>query len=240
MDLLLRYIPLALLSLLLALMARNRAYRVCPAFFTYVAFGVCADIARFAVDNRHDAYYMVFWATEAGYCILGIAAMYEVYRSVLRARSRWTHLVFPCVVALAVALSLAHARSVPPQVHGFFLYIVVGEVTVRFVQVLIFLVVGTMAAFFGLRWRRYSLGIAAGFGLYSTIELLNSIKISDFGTRFAFLWRTSSLVAYSFAVLIWIWFFRAPQKEDPPLDPEIVAHYLTTLEQYKDWMRRMR
>ncbi len=240
MDVFLRYIPLLLLTLLLLLMLRNGAYRFSPAFFTYVAFGVGADIVRFAVHNRPNPYYWVFWTTEAGYCILGIAAMYEVFRSVLRVRSWWTHLVFPGIVALAIGLSLAHARSVPPQVRGFLLYIVTGEITVRFVQVIVFIAVGALAAFFGLRWRQYPLGIAAGFGLYSTIELLNSIKISDFGTRFAFLWRSSSIVAYSLAVMIWIWFFRAPQQEEPPLDPEVVARYLAILGQYKNWMRRMR
>jgi hypothetical protein len=86
MNLFLRYIPLLLLTLLLALMLRNRAHRVCPWFFTYVAFGVGADIVRFAFDNRPGAYYRTYWTTEAGYCILGIAAMYEVF---FRASWRW-------------------------------------------------------------------------------------------------------------------------------------------------------
>jgi hypothetical protein len=226
--------------LLLFLMLRNRAHRVCPWFFVYVAFGVGADVARFATDGHKDAYYVTYWATEAGYCVLGILAMYEVFRAVLRARVWWAHLIFPAIVIAATALSIARARSVPPQVGGLLLYIVTGEIAVRFVQVFVFIGLGALVSFFGLRWRQYPLGIAAGFGLYATVALLGTIKFSDFGTRFTFLWRVSSLVAYSFAVLIWIWFFRAPQKEDAPLDPEIVAHYLTTLEHYKDWMRRLR
>jgi hypothetical protein len=117
---------------------------------------------------------------------------------------------------------------------------VTAEIAVRFVQVLIFLGLGALASFFGLRWRQYPLGIAAGFGLYSTVFLLTTMRVSDFGTRFAFLWKISSVVAYSLAVLIWIWFFRAPQKEEPLLDPKLVAHYTSVLEQYLDWIRRMR
>jgi hypothetical protein len=234
------YIPLGLLVLLLFLMLRNRAYKVCPWFFAYVAFGVAADVARFVARNQPQAYKATYWITEAGYCVLGILAMYEVFRAVLRARIWWTYLIFPAIVIASVVLSLAHAHAVPPQVGGLLLYIVTGEIVVRFVQVLIFVGLGALVSFFGLRWRQYPLGIAAGFGLYSTVELLSTIKFSDFGTRFKFSWDVTSVVAYSLAVLIWIWFFRVPREEEPTLDPELVAHYMAVLEQYVGWIRRMR
>jgi hypothetical protein len=234
------YIPLGLLVLLLFMMLRNHTYKVCPWFFAYVVFGVGADVARFTVRNYPQVYKEIYWATEAGYCVLGTLAMYEVFRAVLRARVWWTYLIFPAIVIVAIALGLAHAHAVPPQVGGLLLYIVTGEIVVRFVQVLIFLGMGALTSFFGLRWRQYPLGIAAGFGLYSTVELLSTIKFSDFGTRFKFWWDLFPFVAYSLAVMIWIWFFRAPQQEEPPLDPEVVARYLAILGQYKNWMRRMR
>jgi len=240
MNLFLRYFPLGLLALLFFLMLRNRSYKVCPWFFAYVAFGVGADLARFATHNHPHPYYATYWITEAGYCLLGIFVMHEVFRAVLRARMWWTYVIFPAIVVAAVALSLAHAHAAPTQFGRVPSYILTGEIAVRFVQVLIFVGVGALAAFFGLRWRQYPLGIAAGFGLYSTVALLSTIKFSDFGTGFTFLWRVSLLVAYSVAVLIWIWFFRLPQEEEPPLDPKLVAHYIAVLEQYMGWMRRMR
>jgi hypothetical protein len=69
MSVFLRYIPSALLVLLLILMLRNRAYKVCPWFFAYVAFGVGADAARFVVDNNPPAYKATYWITEVGYCL---------------------------------------------------------------------------------------------------------------------------------------------------------------------------
>jgi hypothetical protein len=234
------YIPLGLLAILLGLLLRDRAYKVCPWFFAYVAFGVAADVARFLVRNHSHAYKDTYWITEAGYCLMGVMVMHEVFRAVLRARLWWTYLIFPAIVLAAFALSLAHAHAVPPRVGGFLYYIVTGEIAVRFVQVLMFVGLGALAAFFGLRWRQYPLGIAAGFGLYSTVALLSTIKFSDFGTRFAFWWDMTSVVSYSWAVLIWIWFFRVPQEEEPPLDPELVAHYTAVLNQYLDWIRRMR
>jgi hypothetical protein len=240
MNLLLWYIPSGFLALLLFLLLRNRTYRLCPWFFAYVSFAVAASVARFAVRNHRHSYYETYWITEAVYCVLGILVMYEVFRAVLRARIWWTYFIFPAIVLAATGMSLTHARAVQSQVSGILLYIVNGEIAVRFVQVFMFLGLGALASLLGLRWRQYPLGIAAGFGLYSTVALLATSKFSDFGTRFTFLWSLLSVVAYSLAVLIWIWFFRTPRVEEPPLDPELVARYMAVLEQYLGWIRRMR
>src|SRR5713226_9441722 len=99
MRLLLWYIPLGLLVLLLCVLLRRRAYKVCPWFFTYVAFGVVADVARFMVRDHPRSYYATYWITEAGYDLLGILVMYEVLRLVLGslARASWSRLIFPVI-----------------------------------------------------------------------------------------------------------------------------------------------
>jgi hypothetical protein len=245
MNVFLRYIPSGLLALLLFLMLRNRAYKECPWFFVYVAFGVSADLARFAFDSRPRAYYVTYWITEAGYWLLGILVMYELVRLVLRTLSHrwWARLILPSALVLGFGLSLAHARALPDHAGGVPYYILVGEVAVRLVQALIFIGLVATVLIMRLRWRRYPLGIAAGFGGYSFVALLVTLKFYDFGTRFRFLFNLTSLVAYSLAVLIWIWFFRAPQEPDPELPaptPEELSQYQATLEQYLDWLRRMR
>jgi hypothetical protein len=69
--------------------------------------------------------------------------------------------------------------------------------------------------------------------------LLTTTKFSDFGTRFKLLWGWTSIVAYSLAVLIWIWFFSVPQ-EIETLNTEQLAPSPGDLKQYKDALRRMR
>jgi hypothetical protein len=186
---------------------------------------------------------MTFWVTDAGYALVGALALYEVLHKVLRGLTGiwWTHLIFPTVVASGVGLSIWHMQEFPPQVQGrLLLWIVTGEIAVRFAQVLVFAGMVGFVPLLGLRWRQQPLGIAMGFGLYSTVALLITLKLSDFGTSFKFLWGVASLVAYSFAVLIWIWFFSFPQKEEPAPNPEQVAFALDTLNRYLEWLRRMR
>jgi hypothetical protein len=143
----LQYVPLALLAVLLFLMLRNRAYKVCPVFFAYVAFGAGADMARFITDGHKSAYFATYWTTEAGYCLLGILVMYELLRMALRslARKRWARPIFLMALVMGVALSLAHAHSVPPRFVGLRYYLRVGEIAIRYVQVLIFIALGALA-----------------------------------------------------------------------------------------------
>jgi len=242
MPLLVWYIPLALLVTLLWILIRRRAYKVCPWFFAYVAFGVVADVARFAVRDQPRPYYAIYWITEAGYDLLGILVMYEVLRLVLGslARASLARLIFPLICIAGIGLTLARAHAVPTQFgHGIAFYILAGEIAVRFVQVFIFAGMVTLVPLLGLRWRQYAFGTATGFGVYATVSLLINLKLSDFGTRFTFLWDVVSLVAYSVAVLIWIWFFSVPQKVPTPVS-ELSAPSPGDLKQYKDALRRMR
>jgi hypothetical protein len=241
MQLLVWFIPLGLLALLLGLLLRKRAYNACPFFFTYVAFAVAADVARFIALNQSRPYFTTYWITEAGYDLLGILVMYEVVRTVFGnlTHAWWARLIFPAVLVAGIGMSLARSDAVPSRLSGPEFYIVLGEIAVRFVQVLVFAGLVTLVPILGLRWRQYPYGVATGFGLYATVMLLTTTKFSDFGTRFKLLWGWTSLVAYSVAVLIWIWFFSVPQKVET-LIPDMSAPSLGDLKQYKDALRRMR
>jgi hypothetical protein len=206
-----------------------------------VAFAVVADAARFVALDYPHPYFATYWITEAAYDLLGILVMYEVLRTVLGSLTRawWARLIFPGVLVAGIAMSLARANVIPSRLGGLEFYIVIGEIAVRFTQVFVFAGLVTLVPVLGLRWRQYPFGIATGFGLYATVMLLTTIKFSDFGTTFKLLWGWTSLVAYSVAVLIWIWFFSVPQKLTTQT-PELSAPSPGVLKQYKDALRRMR
>jgi hypothetical protein len=241
MNFLLWYIPLGLLALLLWVLLRRRAYKACPWFFAYVAFAVAAGTVRFAVRSHQHPYYVAYWITQAIFDLLGILVMYEVLRLVFGTLAgAWrARIIFAVILILGMGLSFVRAHDVPSPVSGLLLYIVDGEIAVRFVQVFVFAGLVTLVPLLGLRWRQYSFGVATGFGIYATVMLLTTTKFSDFGTRFKFLWSVSSVVAYSVAVLIWIWFFSVPQKAETP-SPDLSVPSPGDLKQYRDALRRMR
>jgi hypothetical protein len=245
MNLILRYIPLGLLALLLVQVLRSRAHKECPLFLSYVAFAVAAGVVRLMVRLsilfNPGAYFATYWITEACYDILGMLVMYEVLRAVLGnlTRSWWARLIFPVVLIAGVGMSTSRANVIPSRLSGIEFYIAMGEIAVRFVQVFVFAGLVTLVPLLGLKWRQYPFGIATGFGLYATVMLLTTVKFSDFGTKFKLLWGWTSVVAYSVAVLIWIWFFSVPQKAETP-SPDLSAPSPGDLKQYKDALRRMR
>jgi len=218
MILFLSYIPLWLLALLLWVLLRRRAYLVCPWFFAYAVFGVVSDATRFVTHNYPHSYFATYWITEAGYCLLGILAMYEVLSSALGKlpSSWWVHLIFPFILLTSLGLSLARTHASPPRVTGLLFWIVTGQIAVRLVQVSIFAGLATLVPLIGLRWRQYPFGVAMGFGFFATIELLSTARFVDLGPTFKFMWGVISIAAYSVAVLIWIWFFWARAKVTDP------------------------
>ena len=116
---------------------------------------------------------------------------------------------------------------------------VVGvELGLRFIQVLMFLMLFVLVALFGVRWRQHHFGISAGYGIYAAVSLFTTTKYYESGTRFTFLWGWVSVITYTIAVLIWLWYFKTPvavevqSSEQPPLS-------LQDLERYKDIARRV-
>lgn len=224
------YIPSFLQTLLLWLLIRRNAQRAFPSFFAYTAFGVAAGIARFVARDHVRPYYWTYWITDAIYVLLATATLFEISRSVLGnvTRAWWRLLFFPAITALSILLCIRRMNAVPPKLSGLTAWIVNGEIAVRFAQVITFAALGTLVLLLGLRWNRQERGITAGFGMYATIMLLTTTRYSDSGTSFRTKWWSVSLIAYTAALLIWIWSFRRPKpseahirakserKSDPP------------------------
>lgn len=233
------YIPLILLSVLLAVLLRRRAWRSFPWFFAYAAFAVGADVARFITRNGH-AYFWTYWMTEAGYALLGIAVMYEVSRKTFGNLGRWWWLraLFPILILVSVAITIGRGTGLPVGLYNrTMVAIVFTEIAVRFLQVLMFATLVTLVPVLGLRWRQYAFGIAAGFGVYSTTALLVTTRFSVFGTSYALSWGWAMIVSYSCAVLIWLSFFSATEQAAPP--GKTPALSFQELKLYRKLLRRI-
>src|ERR1700683_1620078 len=110
MSILVWYTSTPLMMLLLYLLVRRGAYRPFPWFFAYVVFGVATSGVRFVLHGWPRLYYFGYWSTDVGYWLLGIMAMYEVFRIVLEELSVWwARFVFPAALVAGVVLSLARA-----------------------------------------------------------------------------------------------------------------------------------
>jgi hypothetical protein len=204
------YIPFFLQAFLAWLLIRRRAQRAFPFFFTYTAFGVAAGIARFVTRNHVHAYFWTYWITDAIYILLATATLFEIFRRVFRNATRvwWRLLFFPGIIAVSVLLTKWRMDAVPSKLTGLTLWIVNGEIAVRFAQVITFAALGTLVLLLGLYWNAQERGITAGFGMYATVMLLMTTKYWDAGPGFRMAFSWASIIFYCVALIIWIWSFR--------------------------------
>jgi hypothetical protein len=237
----LAYLPLVLQSILLYVLVRGKTYRTFVWFFAYTSFSILATTGRFALRNHRGMYFYFYWGTDAIYSILGALVMYEVCRVVFRnlGKARWLQAVFILLAIISVSLTLGRtSKPLPGAEHSLMTWVVGAELGLRFFQVLIFVMLSALVALLGLRWRQHAFGISAGYGIYAAVNLFTTTRFYEFGTRFTFMWGFVSVITYTIAVLIWLWYFSTPirkvavSSEGPPLS-------LQDLERYKDTARRV-
>jgi hypothetical protein len=215
----LSYIPLLLLMVLAAQLIRRRAYRSFPCFFSYTMFAVAADLARFIVRNHPTPYFWLYWFTEAGYALLGVLVCYEVLLVVARslARAGWFRVLSGILICLtALAVTLRTIASPPRFDSRLFSIIVTSELAVRLLQGLLFITIVLLVFGLGLRWRQHAFGIAAGFGLYATVSLIMTTIYSNVGGAMESVWVWIGLITYTVTTIIWLWYFRSPEKPETP------------------------
>jgi hypothetical protein len=240
---LLEYIPLLLLIALLWHLARRSTHRTFPWFFTYVVFAIFADLARFLSRGSWHAYFVLYWCTEAGYGVLGLLALYEVMRKVLirLEATWWFRTVTTALIIASILLVFIHMRHTPPNTTVPIVQAIIGfELLLRLLQTMLLLALLALVLLFGLRWRQQAFGIGAGFGLYATVDLVATREFSRFGTKFALWWGIVQLVAYTMAVLIWIYFFWVPEAAQPEISPEKLQVWSEELLWYRRMLDRMR
>lgn len=222
--------PAILQAALLWALIRRKQYKAFPLFFSYTVFAIAAGLVRLGFYKNAAGYFWSYWFTEAVLALLGAAVVIEVYWKVFRGFHRiwWFRPIFPIAVGLSVTTAILRAFEHSSGVYNSLMIgITAAETAVRMLQVEIFVLLVLLIPFFGLRWQRYSFGIAAGFGFYSTIALLGTTKFYEFGTRFTQAWGILSVVAYSIGILIWLWYFTgAPSNKGPAVRPNLSAKEL--------------
>ena len=222
---------------------RLRVYNSLPFFFSYVSYAIAADSTRFLVHNSHRLYAVTYWATEAGYAVLGLLVLYEVLRISFRSMRRmwWFRVMVPALTVLATAVVFFYTKTHPLKVDTpLVATIVTAEFWVRLLQALLFMAVIFLGRFLGIRWRQHVFGVAAGFGLYANAYFFLTLAFPLFGTNFSLLWGGIQLSAYAIAILIWLWFFRSPEQPGPPPQyPDGIRQALEDAQRYKELIKKI-
>jgi len=229
---------------LAVLLGRRGAVGYFRFFFAYIVFAIIAGLLKFfALQAAYTVFYYTFLSTEPIYALLGYLAIAEVFYHIFRNFYRiwWFRFLFPTFGLLALGVSVFIAVVRPPvQATPFLATVFVFEIIVRCLQLGVFFLIFGLAKLYGLYWRQYSFGIAAGFGIAAFGLLLTFVLRSIFGTKHAFMFQLISQVTYLLALLVWLVSFLKPLPPDPlqevrrSLTPEMLQDLY---EQYRRQVR---
>jgi hypothetical protein len=169
-------VPLILQFAIAAVMLRRRLVPVFPIFFAYTVLVPSRDVVLLFLPYPGNLYSLVYWRGEALAVLLSLGVILEILKHLfsqylfLRVvlKSVWVLGSIACLIAL---LLLIFSRS-GPETGRIIESLVLWERAARFLQVCLLILVIALMSRLGLTWHHYSLGIVAGFGIYSALDLV--------------------------------------------------------------------
>jgi hypothetical protein len=215
--------PLLQITLLM-FMVRRQVRSVFPRFFSYILFQTLKSACLFVVyryfpENYFDAY----WAGNALSVIFTVAVMDEILRSLFREYGgiqslgttifRWScGLLFLLAILGAWSTSEAGADRVVAAVFAF-------DRSVRLMQVGLFVLLMLLCRIFRNCSRQQVFGIALGFGVFASVELVLVSIVMWYGDGQAAMISLLKGTAYNAVTLVWIGYL----KQQPQLVPKVEA-----------------
>ena len=211
--------PLFLQTLILFVMLRRRLVGSFPLFFIYTVVIVCREFILLFL-RKGAVYFLVYWWGETLAILLGLAVIFEILVHILPKSPSLKFVleaifIFGAIAAVAALLILIFAKPSGGGTDPLLQVIGMAERSVRFLQSSLLVVLIALMSRLGLSWHQESVGIAAGFGVYSAVALacfelgihLHAIS----GTTLALV----NSAAYNLATLIWAFYILRPQRATP-------------------------
>ena len=210
---------------LVIFMVRYKYHAAFPRFFSYVLFQTLKSACLFVAYRYFPAesYFDAYWTGNAVSVIFAVAVMDEILRSLFKEYGgiqslgttifRWS-----CGLLLLLAILGAWSGSetggdrVVAAVFAF-------DRSMRLMQVGLFLLLMLLCRLLKNCWRQPVFGIALGFGVFASVELILVSVVMWSGNSHAAMISLLKSTAYNAVTLVWIGYL----KQQPQLVPQVEA-----------------
>ena len=215
--------PLLQITLLI-FMVRRKCHKVFPRFFSYILFQTLKSACLFVVYRYFpESYFEAYWTGNALSVIFTVAVMDEILRSLFKEYGgvqilgttifRWScGLLFQLAILGALSSSEAGGDRVVAVVFSF-------DRSMRLMQVGLFLVLMLLCRFLRNYSRQQVFGIALGFGVFASVELILVSFVMWYGNGQEAVISLLKSTAYNAVTLVWIGYL----KQQPQLVPRVEA-----------------
>jgi hypothetical protein len=217
----LAFLPFILQGAIAFVMIRRKLISIFPFFFSYTAVIESTGLVLIFLPYNHRAYSLVYWASETLAILLGFAVIFEILRHILPLSPSLMVLlnvvVILAVLAALIAINILVWAKPGAQTDWLLNDIVLAERCLRFLQASLLIVMIALMSVLALTWHHKSLGILAGFGVYSAVALV----VYEFGYHLHLMSTSAFLLlnsaGYNVAVLIWAFYLlRSPTRPSTP------------------------
>lgn len=224
--------PHVLLLAILAGMLRRRIHRGFLIFFTYAAFEVVQFAVLFSLiwipKLSTETYFYIYCAGLALSTALRFGIIHEIFAHVFReyvAFSRFGRPLFRwiLVVLIVAAVLLTVYTGGDNSDHELYVLYVLNH-TALILQAGLLLALFMVSWYLNLSWRYPIFGIALGFGIFLSVELI--VTAIRFKTGFSY--GTSlnyvTMAAWHGSVLLWLFYLWAPVRTLQPESTKLPEH----------------
>jgi len=206
----------------LTFMARNELHKMFPRFFSYILFQTLKSAGLFiAYRFFPDNYFYAYWTGNAVSVIFAIAVMDEILRHLFKKYGgvqvfgvtifRWScGLLLLLAILGAVSTTETSGDRVVAVVFAF-------DRSLRLMQVGLFLLLMLLSRVLRDFWKQHVFGIALGFGMFASVELILISFVTLYGSSHAATISLLKSTAYNCVTLVWI----AYLKRQPDLVPVV-------------------
>jgi hypothetical protein len=216
---------------LLIFMARNELRTMYPRFFSYILFQTIKTVCLFiAYQYFPDNYFYAYWTGNAVSVIFAIAVMDEILRRLFKQYGTIPILgttIFRWSCGLLLLLAILGAMSTAGTGGDRVVAVVFSfDRGLRLMQVGLFLLLMVLCRILKDFWKQQVFGIALGFGIFASVELILVSFVMWSGNGHAATISLLKSTAYNAVTLVWIGYL----KHQPQFVPAVLGANASALQ----------
>jgi len=209
---------------LLSFMIRRKLHVVFPRFFSYVVLQTVKSGILFLIYRYyHETYFDAYWSGNAISVLLAVTVMDEMLHNLLKQYGGIQSLasvIFRWACGLLLLLSIVNAfSSQQTSADRVVSAVLAFDRSVRVMQFGLFFLLMILCRFLRNCWRQHVFGIALGFGIFASIELMLVSIVMHFGDAPVAILSLVKSAAYNGVTLLWIIYLR--RQSEPILEIDV-------------------